>query len=244
MLVKALPHPSTKHGETVCCAGITDRGEWKRLFPVRFRHLHGDNSFNRWDRVEFRHVPPPSDPRPESCRVFEDTIKVVGSMPNSERSRVLNPLVKSSIEAAANAGHSLALIRPSNTKFCYKTKSPARVVAEKAAYQWAAAQHSLLDKDLVALQPTPYEFKFRFSDATGSHEFTDGSWEAHAMFFNGRRRFGSDSETLGWMEQTFNDEYPSRGMLFAVGNQVKYPKTWQLLGVLRVDPATQGFLAL
>ena len=37
ILVKALPQPSKTHGETVCCAGVTVHGEWKRLFPVRYR---------------------------------------------------------------------------------------------------------------------------------------------------------------------------------------------------------------
>src|SRR5258708_36962068 len=49
VLVKALPQPSKTYGETVCCAGVTAEGQWKRLFPVRFRHLRGDSSFSRWD---------------------------------------------------------------------------------------------------------------------------------------------------------------------------------------------------
>ena len=33
ILVKALPQPSKQYGETVCCAGVTAEGQWKRLFP-------------------------------------------------------------------------------------------------------------------------------------------------------------------------------------------------------------------
>ena len=40
ILVKALPQPSTKHEETVCCAGVTEDGrELLRLYPIRYRRL-------------------------------------------------------------------------------------------------------------------------------------------------------------------------------------------------------------
>ena len=62
------------------------------------------------------------------------------------------------------------------------------------------------------------------------------------MFFNGRRREGSDQAALDWMSKTFNEVYPQKGMLFCVGNMAKRPQTWQLLGVLRVDDTGQSSL--
>lgn len=76
ILVKALPQRSPTHGETVCCAGVTAQGEFKRLYPVRFRHLKEGSSFSRWDNVDFKYVAPTRDSRRESCRVFEDTISI------------------------------------------------------------------------------------------------------------------------------------------------------------------------
>ena len=49
ILVKAFPQPSVNHIETVCCAGITESGEFKRLFPIWYRNLGKDSAFNRWD---------------------------------------------------------------------------------------------------------------------------------------------------------------------------------------------------
>jgi len=63
------------------------------------------------------------------------------------------------------------------------------------------------------------------------------------MFWLQRRRT-SEAEALQWMKQTFNEEYPQRGMAFALGNQAKRPQTWQLLGVLRLDSCEQGELSL
>jgi len=49
-------------------------------------------------------------------------------------------------------------------------------------------------------------------------------------------------EALRWMDGIFNNEYPVKGMAFAIGNQAKRPQTWQLLGVIRLDEIAQGEL--
>jgi hypothetical protein len=74
ILIKALPQPSRRHGKTVCCAGVTSDRHWKRLFPVRFRHLSSASSFNRWDWIQYDYRRPTNDPRSESCHVFEESI--------------------------------------------------------------------------------------------------------------------------------------------------------------------------
>lgn len=243
ILVKALPQPSKKHGETVCCAGVTARGEWKRLFPVRFRHLKGVSSFKRWDWVDFLYAKPTRDKRSESCSVHEESLKVVGQLPKSKRASFLKPLVLPSINAAVKRGQSPALIRPKNTRFTYRRKSDSEIAEEREAFRIAARQTSLLDRELAALDPSPFEFRFKFED-DAAHDFENGDWEAHAMFYNGRKQGMSEQEVLDWMDETFNVRYPQQGMLFAVGNQAKRPHVWQLLGVLRVDDLAQEMLPL
>lgn len=243
ILVKALPRPSKAHGETVCCAGLTVEGKWKRLFPIRFRHLKGNNSFSRWDWVDFRYSIPTNDARPESCRVHEESLEVVGTLRSSERANFLEPLVMPSISAAAQKGHSLALIRPKNARFTYRRKSSRKIEMERAAYADAAKQTEMFDEELAALNPSPFEFRFKFEDDS-THDFQNGDWEAHAMFYRELKRTGRESEVLDWMDNTFNVEYPKNGMLFAVGNMAKRPQTWQLLGVLRVNEPDQGALKL
>lgn len=242
ILVKALPQRSTNHGETVCCAGVTSEGEFKRLYPVRFRHLSDDASFKRWDWVDFKYRLPTSDRRRESCHVMEDSIRVDGKMPQKERAAFLNRLVSPSIKHAEDNGQSLALIRPQKTRFYYKKKKADQLDEERRTYADAARQDSFFDEQLKALEPSPFEFRFKFEDGTGPHDFANGDWEAHTMFFVGQRREGSEQAALDWMSKTFNEEYPRKGMLFCVGNMAKRPQTWQLLGVLRVDETPQATL--
>jgi hypothetical protein len=235
ILVKALPQPSRKYGETVCCAVVTPDGQWRRLYPIRYRHLAGETAFSRWEIVRFRYRRPKQDRRAESCNVEEDSIEIVGEMPRKERSKLLDPLILSSVGEASRRGQSLALVRPRDARFLYKRKTPQALVEEREAYAQAARQASFLDKELETLEPTPYEFKFRFRDGEAEHTYTSGDWEAHAMYYHGRMRGQSEAEVLEWMDHVFNAEYPAKGMAFVVGNQAKRPHVWQLLGVLRLD---------
>jgi hypothetical protein len=142
---------------------------------------------------------------------------------------------------AAEKGLSLALIRPRKPRFLYKPKKPEEIEEERQAYRRAAQQKSFLDTELAELEPSPYDFRFTFEDDSGSHDYQNGDWETHAMFFRERRK-KTEAEVLEWMDHVFNEEYPKRGMAFAIGNQAKRPQTWQLLGVLRLDVVKQAEL--
>jgi hypothetical protein len=239
ILVKALPQPSKKYGETVCCAGVTPEGNWKRLYPIRFRHLQGDQSFKRWDIVDFKYGQPLRDRRDESCHVYEDSIAVVGVTPEREKSRMIERILVSSASEAAQRKQSLALIRPKNTKFLFKKKPDGIVQKEREAFKRAASQGSFFDKDLAALSPSTYRFGFQFEDSSGRHAYQCGDWEVNAMFYNGSRRMGENA-ALEWMNETFNVTYPKLGMTFALGNMAKRPQTWQLLGVIRANEQRQS----
>jgi hypothetical protein len=191
--------------------------------------------------VEFNYRPPHSDTRPESCHVFEDSIVVDSKLPDPERARLLEPIVVGSAKDAMHAGHSLALIRPRETKFTYRPKSRTEIEDEREAYRRAARQGSFLDKELAELEPSPYQFRFQFEDAGGVHDYENGDWETHATFWRWRDEYG-DEGTLRRMSDQYNDEYPTRGMAFAIGNQAKRRQTRQLLGVIRLDEERQGEL--
>lgn len=101
----------------------------------------------------------------------------------------------------------------------------------------------MFDTDLATLEPSPYEFRFKFEDASGEHNYQNCDWEAHAMFWREKTRT-NETAALEWMEYTFNEDYPKRGMAFAIGNQAKRPHTWQLLGVIRLDELDQPDLPI
>jgi hypothetical protein len=122
VLVKALPEESSQYGETVCCAGLTPEGEWRRQFPIRYRNL--SSKFKRWQWIEYNWRAPKNDPRPESRRVQEGSIVIVGEVPPSKRTDFLSPYIRISADEAKSRGETLTLIRPENPKFAWKKKRP------------------------------------------------------------------------------------------------------------------------
>lgn len=197
-----------------------------------------DQRFRRWQLVRFKYRPPTQDRRTESCHVFEDTIANRGLLSAHERFALLDPIIVSCASEAVSKGQSLALIRPAAPRFRWRKKPDAVIESEIKAYGDAGRQQKLFDEGLAQFIPSPYEFVFSFSDADGLHTLRCGDWETHATFFKWRRLY-DDAEALQRLSGLYNDEYPKRGVVFALGNMAKRPQTWQLLGVIRLDETGQ-----
>ena len=49
---KAAPETSTKYGECICTAGVTDDGEFIRLYPIPLDIFRRGNGFKKFDWIE------------------------------------------------------------------------------------------------------------------------------------------------------------------------------------------------
>lgn len=73
--VRTYPNPAWKGIEVSCTAGVTDDGQWIRLFPVPYRYLDKESKFRKYDWIEAE-VTKHSDSRPESYRLNYDSIQM------------------------------------------------------------------------------------------------------------------------------------------------------------------------
>ena len=66
--VLTYPHPSNTHQEIVCTSGVTEQGEWIRLYPVDYRYRPEHQKFKKWQWIEIALAPHShgNDQRPES----------------------------------------------------------------------------------------------------------------------------------------------------------------------------------
>lgn len=239
ILVKASPHVSQKYGETVCCAGVTLRSEWLRLYPVTFRRLEDAKKFKRWDRIRFKWWKPKDDPRPESRRVDQQSIEIIGELRKSERQRLLANLIVTSLSETVAQGKSLALLRPQNSRFIIEPKSSEEIYLEKREYESICKQQDMFfQQELLPLGPCPFKFKYSYRTDDGHREGTCQDWETDATFFRWRNQYGEE-QALKHMQRVFGEEYPSKGMLLAMGTHSRYPGVWLINGVMRVDEVTQ-----
>lgn len=77
--VKTYPIPSPKYEELVCTAGVTESGDFIRLYPINFRDLRYRQRYRKYQWIEVeaeKHVG--RDNRKESYRPREETLRLVG----------------------------------------------------------------------------------------------------------------------------------------------------------------------
>lgn len=242
MLVKALPHKSSNYFETVCCAGVGRDMKWRRLYPVAFRTLETEQKFRRWDWVSYSFTTPSNDQRRESQKVVHETITVSKSMRVSERSSLARRMTRESTDEAASLGESLTLLKPDDVRFSWRQKADEEIAIERIKHAALANQLSFLHEAPKVLEPCPYEFTFRWKDVAGkARTNTCDDWETSTAFFVRRNALG-EQEALQSLRETFEVEYPGKGMRFALGTHSRRSAQWLLVGVIRVDEADQSEL--
>ncbi len=242
ILIKASPQFGKNHGETVCCAGVSINGQWLRLYPITFRTLDQASQFGRWDRIRFRCHRPPNDLRPESRRVDHQSIEIIGKLKSSERQKFLTSLEVTSLSAVKAKGQSLALLRPRDPVFVIERKNDKEIDEERRRNRSFASQPDLFNtRKLIPLEPCPYRFKYRYATDDGNREGTCQDWETDATFFNLSKQYG-EVKALEHMQRVFGEEYPEKGMAFAMGTHSQYPETWLINGVIRLDEIIQSSL--
>lgn len=252
--VKAYPQLSQKSGEVVCVAGVRIDGvqpEWIRLYPVAFRDLDEVQKFKKYDVISVD-VSRGRDTRPESRVPRLDSIKIVRSVPTTrnwlERIKLLSPLVGATTmcqllrdsQASGRSAASLALIKPevvdvtveSNKDFDEDKKRLAEFAASENLFQPAKTE----------LEPSPYVVKYEYrctEDGCPTHTQTLIDWELGEAGRKWSRSYPVD-ELPRRIRAKFLDQLcaSDRDTHFFVGNQMRFPSSFLVLGVLwpKVEP--------
>lgn len=239
VVVKAAPQISQRHGETVCCAGVDLQGNWLRIYPVAFRTLDEGQKFSRWDRIRFNWRQANDDPRTESRRIDQQSLQIVGELRPSERERFLATAIVTGLDAVRQAGKSLALLRPQSPEFSYERKSDAEIASDRQRYEKLHKQKDLFNsKSIIPYEPCPFAFKYRYETDDGLREGTCQDWEIEATYFKWSRMYG-EKQALAEMRRVFGEVYPEKGMLLAMGTHSRWPETWLINGVIRLDETKQ-----
>ena len=252
ILCKTYPSPSAKYAETSCVAGMTEDGRLIRLYPVPFRLVADDQQFKKWQWITARFEKARNDHRPESHRVFVDTIVcdpeplAAGKLGWPHRAELLAKLPVFSdfaeIERRREAGGAtLALLRPTRILGLDIKKSdhPDWTDAEKANLLQLEQQAELFyeaeeGKQIRLLEKLPYDFHYRYECEVGGQAFTHRhklvDWEIGALYRNVRRSHGDGWEPV--FRAKLEQELPSKDLLFLLGTIHRFPGQWLLISVI------------
>ncbi|MEO5318875.1 hypothetical protein PV761_09885 [Arthrobacter sp. CC3] len=245
--VKAAPQPSANHGDTVCVAGLrlAEGGpEWIRLYPIPFRYLEADAKFKKYDIVKLKITPASKDRRPESYTPILDSLTIDSHLePWKPRHPHVDPLIGAfntcELNARAlngSAGPSLAAVVPADIDKLELRLFDGWTSEQQAKMEAHLHQDTLFGPktDKSILSPPRFEGHFRYR-CTGrickGHRQGLLDWE----FTELQRRHAGDTDEAAKaaIQKRFLDQLcaTARGPVFFLGNQLKRPQAFGVLGV-------------
>lgn len=252
--IKTYPIPSSKYDELVCTAGVTDTGEFVRLYPINFRDLPYDQQYKKYQWIEViasKHTG--RDRRKEGYRPDQESIRICGDpiKPNPgnwhERSQYVLRNKARSMEhlqkRQTSDQTSLGIFKPKNI-FDLKIRptspdwKPKHLAELKQQRIWENRTNSLLPPRKVPFKFF-YEFKCNDENCT-EHKMSIIDWEIGALFWRMEDQgmpYESAAEKVKqkFLEDLCGDEKDTH---FFVGTTLEYSKSWMILGVYypKVEP--------
>lgn len=249
ILCKTYPSPSGSHAETSCVAGMTEDGKLIRVFPVPFRAIGDDQQFKKYQWITARIEKAKGDHRPESHKIYVDTIAFDGlplSTKDSWKYR-RNQLDKLEIftdfaeleKARVERGITLGLLKPSEIVGLDLTpvKNPQWTEQEKNKLEQFQRQAGLFDsneaKDLTQLRKLPYDFHYRYAFKFGERKFEYRhkivDWEAGALFWN---CFSDKSDWERKFRQKLINDLGKKDLMLLMGTIHRFPNQWLIVSLI------------
>lgn len=245
--VKTYPIPSAKYGELVCTAGVTEDGEFIRLYPVNFRDQPFSKQYQKYQWIEVEAEKHRGrDFRKESYRPDCDTLAAIGERIEtkggdwSERSRYVLRNVAPSMEELREMQEkdatSISIVRP---------KEVRDLVAEPTDREWRSSflaelrQARIWDDRTVSKEPprkVPFKFKYTFQcddPRCKGHRMMNEDWELGALYWRMIDAGCAEKEAIDKVRQKFLTQMcaPDRDTHFFVGTVLAHPKNWVVIGV-------------
>jgi hypothetical protein len=242
--VKAYPEKSRKHGQVVCTAGITEEGDWIRLYPMPFSTFLGPGKIQRYDWIEAEceKVTDEKLKRKESYRVRDGSVNIIdrslslgkinGKAPWEKRNALVLPKLAPSLEYLEDQYQkdktSLGLIKPREV-IDFFTREELRQPPEPKAYQQSLDQQIIPIVDAI---PHIFAYKFRCAgcDEKKIHDIMCEDWELFESYRSWWKIY-PDVKTL-WdkLHEKFFDFMVHNDLHFYMGMYSQQP-TWLIIGL-------------
>jgi len=203
--VKTYPTISTKYSELVCTAGLTEDGEWIRIYPIPFRKLDFDRQYKKYQWIIADIEENASDPRPESYKVLNWENIELGDRIDSEngtwttrKDLVLNNVYTNRDALIADAKDSSKLM----SLAVFKPTKLLGMTISKVDREWDPKKLAQFDQtDLFETGPfkivskLPYKFKYVFEDDVGHvSRLMIEDWEVGALFWRQLKKYDGNEE--------------------------------------------------
>lgn len=264
MAGKTYPEFSKKHLETVCTVAVdADTGKLLRVYPLSLRYMENPPAAFDWFEAEVEKNT--SDPRPESFRVRQDTVRVLNKIGTEDAWRerstwVLRPTnVFPSVEALRGAneddGTSLGLVKVRELRRVYaKLRTPEDHRAWQAKKDDAERQHEIAFGDDTEIRDLKFpwvqyrvEFLCNDPECTG-HDMSVHDWGVYVLDMKLEEERGYvEAQRLVIQKLERELDPKAKDTHFFLGNTKAFPQAF-FIGALYYPPVRRqaefGFLQI
>jgi hypothetical protein len=242
VVARTYPVPSDLGIESSCTAGITDTGDWLRIFPVPWRLLPQDQRFRKYQWVSLPVTKTKDDSRLESYHLRPDGISIISTPLTTEnawsaRKKIVLPLLSHCLcclskKRDADMYPTLGIIRPES--ITRLRISPADTPNwTEAQLLMLRQQHFFAEAPKEELQKIPLVFRYEFrcpEDTCRGHTLMCTDWEIGQSYRRWKSDYGS-----GW-EEKFRQKYETEMIhkndtYFYVGTVASHPHRWIIIGL-------------
>jgi len=239
--VKAYPERSRKHGDVVCTIGLTEDGDWIRLYPIPY-NTYIVNKIKKYDWIEVECTKASEKlSRKESYRIRNGSIKIVddslstkksGKTNWTERNKIILPHMSSSLEDLRDQygkdRTSIGLIKPKDVLEFYK-KDLLQIYSDEKAFQ-----QSLFGDKIPEVEEIPHIFGYEFicdgCKEGKKHKIQCEDWELFESYRKWGLRYGNVDRLWEMLQQKYYNYMMDRDFYFYMGMFSQYP-TWLIVGL-------------
>jgi hypothetical protein len=240
--VLTYPHPSRRYQELVCTAGVTEAGEWIRLYPIDYRYRPRTQQFRKYQWIEIGLSPygHSNDNRKESREPDLASMRILGEPLSPadnwrERRKIIDELPTHTVNQLRHLYDtervSLGVVCP--TRILDLKIEPADP-EWKPEWQAALNQLKLFGPPPKPLRKIPFKFSYIFEceDSDKPHSAIIGDWELGVLWLKEAERLGDEQKVAESVKNKFLNEicHPDRDTRFFMGTVFPY-NTWIVLGV-------------
>ena len=230
LLCMAYPDISENYGATVCMAGITEEGEYRRIYPVPFDTFKEFDFHKRhWIEYEIREK---GDYRKESYKIRPNSVDIEKEIEYEEVGQICRERVNSIDELNRKKSQddtSIGIIKPNEVfDFTIDESESRREEAEKYNQQ-----ETLTASNLPKVMPHHVRYHFHCSpNCSTRHQIMCEDIEAGMLYWRLRNQYDSIDTVEEKMKQKFvNWMTEERDLYLMMGTHYRW-KSWLIISVL------------
>lgn len=240
--VKAYPERSKKYGVVACTVGLTEEGEWIRLYPITL-DVFSENKLRKYDWIEVECKKAEEKlGRKESYKIRDGSLKIIdrslslgkvkGRVNWSERNKLILKHAAPSLEYLQGKFEedrtSIGLIKPVEVMDFYK-KGELQIYKDSKAFQQA-----FFGTSMPVVEDIPHIFGYRFRCAGCAegkeHNIQSEDWELFESYRSWGLKYGDVNVLWDKLYQKYFVEMLEKDFYFYVGTFSQYP-TWLIIGL-------------